>query len=831
VKEKLALVLCATLFALFCLSKFGASLIPAQALESIGNSHTSTSELTHSLPVTASIPVLVPYTYMGLPVQPPRTSIQTTASIAGTGAISGTVTAAETGDPLVGAGVEIFRIQGGVPQYLTSTVTISNGTYRMAGLDGGDYTVQVKADGYTAEWYLDAVNCQYEATTIVVLNDHTIGPVDFALDPGSVITGHVYADDGTTPIAGATVLAWTADRPMRCRLQALTDASGAYRIPNVPPGPCYVGAMADAYAPEIYQEGTLIANATVVTATAGLTVTGINFTLDHGGTIRGHVYAEDGVTPLEGANVGVLALHPELMERRDGYPGTATAPDGSYLLEHLPFGNRYTVLAYYTVPPYPAWQYYHLSPDISRATPVTVTKTYTPTDIDFALGPSGGITGHVYAADGITPFPHDGTVFATSFYSSPLGVGWGIGSDGSYRMDRFLPTDDYLVGAHYPGYVSNYYDNATVRAAATPVSVTAQYTTPHIDFALEAYWPLDIGNRWVYRWHNSAAATTITETVKLVAQEGDRYTLMVNSPYDDGWADVGWQSNGLHWWGCSIVGYEGAPEWRSVLEYTFMPTRFLYFKPAEGGDIWRPFGARWAQRGEYFSSYFARSAIAPAPEMVQVSGTNHDDALRITTVITSSDAHLAGSRTMWFVPDVGLVKFIYQHGDGQMTTAELVGLHKSVVLQPDTESTLIYTDAQGSTTTIEIPAGAVTETTTLAYTPVETTTVPSGFSFAGHAFTLDVYRSGTLLLPGFTFNIPVTVTIHYTDDDVAGLDETSLVLGHWNEVAGLWEDAACEPYDRHPGENWLAVPICHLSRFALFGERYTAYLPVVLKGR
>ena len=132
---------------------------------------------------------------------------------------------------------------------------------------------------------------------------------------------------------------------------------------------------------------------------------------------------------------------------------------------------------------------------------------------------------------------------------------------------------------------------------------------------------------------------------------------------------------------------------------------------------------------------------------------------------------------------------------------------------------------------IEFPAGAVTGTTAIVYTPVETATPPSGFSFAGHAFDLAAYRNGALL-PGLTFNSPVTVTLHYADSDVAGLDEASLVLEYWNEGTSAWEDAACGDYDRHPDGNWLAVPICHLSRFALFGEaaeKYTVYLPLTLR--
>ena len=65
------------------------------------------------------------------------------------------------------------------------------------------------------------------------------------------------------------------------------------------------------------------------------------------------------------------------------------------------------------------------------------------------------------------------------------------------------------------------------------------------------------------------------------------------------------------------------------------------------------------------------------------------------------------------------------------------------------------------------------------------------------------------------FSVPVTITIHYADGDVIGLDENTLTLETWNPDSGQWEDAACGAYDRHPAENWLAVPICHLSRFGL----------------
>jgi hypothetical protein len=32
----------------------------------------------------------------------------------------------------------------------------------------------------------------------------------------------------------------------------------------------------------------------------------------------------------------------------------------------------------------------------------------------------------------------------------------------------------------------------------------------------------------------------------------------------------------------------------------------------------------------------------------------------------------SGTRTMWFAPDVGLVKLVFKHGDGSVSTVELI---------------------------------------------------------------------------------------------------------------------------------------------------------------
>jgi hypothetical protein len=155
----------------------------------------------------------------------------------------------------------------------------------------------------------------------------------------------------------------------------------------------------------------------------------------------------------------------------------------------------------------------------------------------------------------------------------------------------------------------------------------------------------------------------------------------------------------------------------------------------------------------------------------------------------------------------------------------------AAAVDPGSSTTLIYTDTLGSPTTIYVPAGAVADPITLLYTPAPTATAPAGQGFAGHAFDLDGY-SGETLLPGLVLDASAAVTIAYTQTEVSGLDESTLVLYYWDGASEAWQDAACGPYVRNADENWVSVPICHLSRFALFAdELHAIYLPLVLRNQ
>jgi Leucine-rich repeat (LRR) protein len=147
--------------------------------------------------------------------------------------------------------------------------------------------------------------------------------------------------------------------------------------------------------------------------------------------------------------------------------------------------------------------------------------------------------------------------------------------------------------------------------------------------------------------------------------------------------------------------------------------------------------------------------------------------------------------------------------------------------EPGVGTTLTFTDTQGNKTAIEVPAGAVSETVTLVYTLIETPTMPSGFVFAGHAFTLEAYQNGELL-PGYLFNLPVTITLEYGEADVEGLDEETLELRYWTGDA--WSADGITVVEWDTVGNRLVAQMDHLSLFALLVvEEHKMYLPLVLK--
>jgi hypothetical protein len=132
------------------------------------------------------------------------------------------------------------------------------------------------------------------------------------------------------------------------------------------------------YVSEWYDDTYDLTNAILLRVAPHQETSGVDLYLAKSGSISGHVYREDGVTPVAGANVYAFPATGE-------HPGAGanTQPDGSYTIEGLPSGH-YKVQA--TVSGRLA-EYYSDAPDEASATEVTVNAPNDTPGIDFALSP------------------------------------------------------------------------------------------------------------------------------------------------------------------------------------------------------------------------------------------------------------------------------------------------------------------------------------------------------------------------------------------------------------------------------------------------------------
>ena len=144
----------------------------------------------------------------------------------------------------------------------------------------------------------------------------------------------------------------------------------------------------------------------------------------------------------------------------------------------------------------------------------------------------------------------------------------------------------------------------------------------------------------------------------------------------------------------------------------------------------------------------------------------------------------------------------------------------------ETGGTVISNDGN---TEIAIPHGAVEGLLTVLFAPQPGPSENIGaLNFAGNSFELTASIGET---PVTSFAQPLTLTLQYDQNSLGVIPEDSLILYYWDTDQLEWVDAVstCEggTYTRNFDEDWLSLPICHLSEFALLGDSFDVFLPVI----
>jgi ABC-type glycerol-3-phosphate transport system substrate-binding protein len=138
----------------------------------------------------------------------------------------------------------------------------------------------------------------------------------------------------------------------------------------------------------------------------------------------------------------------------------------------------------------------------------------------------------------------------------------------------------------------------------------------------------------------------------------------------------------------------------------------------------------------------------------------------------------------------------------------------SAVITP-AGGTLVYSNTQGISATVEFPAGALVVTETVSYVPLDDLPT-NGLAFA--------------LVPDLVFDLPVTVTVWYRDEDIVGMDEDNLALYNYDWQAYAWIEAdPCGGYARNTVDNMLQAVVCHFSDYGLLDWPYRVFLPLITR--
>jgi hypothetical protein len=235
--------------------------------------------------------------------------------------IEGTVLNAVSGQPVRKAQVSLTPATGGEP---ISGATDSHGAYALANVAPGVYKLQISHDGYLSQNYgAKRPGGEAKGDTLELAPGSVKTGIDLQMTPLGAMMGHIRDEDGD-PVRQVeiTVLAYgygPSGRSLQVRGNSQTDASGEYRIFDLPPGAYYLYAKptsaqmpaiaqaGETYPAAYYPNATLPSQAAAIDLAAGQEQRGMDFVLHPIATafIRGRV-----IKPAGGEDC-TTALKPE----------------------------------------------------------------------------------------------------------------------------------------------------------------------------------------------------------------------------------------------------------------------------------------------------------------------------------------------------------------------------------------------------------------------------------------------------------------------------------------------------------------------------------------
>ncbi len=421
-------------------------------------------------------------------VVPGSTTPHVDAALTLGGAITGTLTAADTGNPPADSDSWLATpVANGSFLFFDSVVLNADGTYRLRGVPAGPYTVEI-APVFSAasSYYLPVTTGSLQVTAGATTPD-----ANASAQLGGKIGGKV-ATTAALPNGDFVCVAAFTSQFSESGETCQVAADGTYVTQTVPAGNYEVEAWDSQgyFLPTWYQSSSSFSGAQPVSVQVSATTSNIDLSLTLAGMITGHLTNAASGQPATDSHLCVTAETPPsqpVMGR-----GTCTiGSDGSYSIGGLATGT-YILFVSDGGGPF-IEQYYGGGSDIKTAQQIVVTAGSTSAGIDVALTVGGTINGTITDASSGNPVTDKNLCVDATPSPQPSGPYFsydvcGTAADGTYSITG-IPTGSYAVrftdGGHGP-YVDQYYDSQTTEDAANSVAVTAGNTTAGIDAALHA---------------------------------------------------------------------------------------------------------------------------------------------------------------------------------------------------------------------------------------------------------------------------------------------------------------------------------------------------------
>lgn len=394
------------------------------------------------------------------------------AVLAQGGAITGRVTAAETGAGLPDVAVSVYNAAGDAIGYANTGI---DGVYNTTALPSGMYRVRFDPQGdssaYAGASYADAV---------AVTAPNITTNINIALARGATIAGRVTAADTGMPLQDINVVVY--DSSGETIAGATTGPDGSYVTnESFSPGTYRVGfnvyGNASDYAATFYNRKASLAAADSVTVSGTTNVTGIDAALVKGGLISGSVTDASSGAGLPGVTIEVYDSSGNQVA--SGYTG----PTGVYVTEtRLASGSyrvRFAPPDYNELGGYIA-TFYTGQNTLASASTVEVSAPATRSGIDAVLTRGAQIAGQVLApgsstrAVGTTGQPG---AIVTVYNSTGQALATGKTNElGFYQTRPGLPNGTYRLSFTPPantGYNPTFYNGKLTLAEADPLTISA----------------------------------------------------------------------------------------------------------------------------------------------------------------------------------------------------------------------------------------------------------------------------------------------------------------------------------------------------------------------